>query len=457
MFSISASSSDSASSRTRTSAGIVSSPASCAARQRRSPAISSNRPSSDGRTSTGWSTPRELHRRRRDRRACRRRSARRGWRGLGEIELDRDLAELLDAAVVVRRHGHDRREPAAHAALAAAAGAQRPRLRSRSARDAHADALPAEYPDALAAAARVRATLAGERDVGVAAGAVGVVQGHRHAEARRLAEADVARDHGVEDEPREVLADVALDVAAQARARVVHRQHHAGDRRPGLSSRWTSSIVSSTCARPSSAKYSVCTGTITAIGGDQRVDRQRPERRRAVDQHVAEAVAHRPRARRAAAARSPRIAGSSTVAPASSTPEGISESRSTGVSWIGRRGPGGRAQHVVAVGAKRPRLARARPSRCTAGRGRPAASACPAPAMHAATLTAVVVLPTPPFWLAIAIRRHRRHASGARGPYAACARRDAGGAAGADPGANARARSRRAAQRAPAATPGRRG
>ena len=55
------------------------------------------------------------------------------------------------------------------------------------------------------------------------------MQRHRNAEARRLAEADVARDDGVEDEPGEVLADIALDVAAQARPRIVHRHHHAGD------------------------------------------------------------------------------------------------------------------------------------------------------------------------------------------------------------------------------------
>ena len=47
--------------------------------------------------------------------------------------------------------------------------------------------------------------------------------------ARRLAEADVARDHGVEHQRREVRADLALDVLGELRARVVHRQQHARD------------------------------------------------------------------------------------------------------------------------------------------------------------------------------------------------------------------------------------
>ena len=50
--------------------------------------------------------------------------------------------------------------------------------------------------------------------------------------ARRLAEPDVARDHRVEDERGEVLADLALDVLGELRARVVHRQQHPGDGQP---------------------------------------------------------------------------------------------------------------------------------------------------------------------------------------------------------------------------------
>ena len=60
----------------------------------------------------------------------------------------------------------------------------------------------------------------------------GCVLDDRDAVARRLAEPDVARDDGVEDELREVLAHLALDVLRQPRAPVVHRQDHPRDREP---------------------------------------------------------------------------------------------------------------------------------------------------------------------------------------------------------------------------------
>ena len=84
MFSISASSSDSASSRARSNAGIDSIPASCAARQRRSPAISSKCPSGSGRTSTGCSKPRVSSEPASAANATSSK-CRRGWRGLGKI------------------------------------------------------------------------------------------------------------------------------------------------------------------------------------------------------------------------------------------------------------------------------------------------------------------------------------------------------------------------------------
>ena len=76
--------------------------------------------------------------------------------------------------------------------------------------------------------------LLGQGEVGLRPGAVRVVMDHGAAEARRLADADVARDHGVEDELGEVLAHLALDVLRQAGAAVVHGQHHPGEVRRGL-------------------------------------------------------------------------------------------------------------------------------------------------------------------------------------------------------------------------------
>src|SRR5213078_3845240 len=66
--------------------------------------------------------------------------------------------------------------------------------------------------------------LLGEFEVGIGPGAVRVVVDDGAPEARRLADAHIPRDDGVEDQFREVLAHLALHVARQARAPVVHRE-----------------------------------------------------------------------------------------------------------------------------------------------------------------------------------------------------------------------------------------
>ena len=116
---------------------------------------------------------------------------------------------------------------------------------------------------------------------------------HRAPEARRLAEAHVARDHGVEDELREVLADLALDVARQAGAPVVHGQQHARD---GQARVELALDEAQRVEQAGEALQRVVLGLHRddhAVGGDQRVDRQRAERRRAVQERVGEAVAQR--------------------------------------------------------------------------------------------------------------------------------------------------------------------
>ena len=53
---------------------------------------------------------------------------------------------------------------------------------------------------------------------------------HRFTETWCFADAHISRDHRVEHQVREVLADLALHVLGEAGAGVVHRQQHAGDR-----------------------------------------------------------------------------------------------------------------------------------------------------------------------------------------------------------------------------------
>ena len=192
--------------------------------------------------------------------------------------------------------------------------------------------------------------------------------------ARRLAEPDVARDHGVEDERREVRADLALDVLGELRARVVHRQQHPRDRQPRVE------LALDQVERVEQAGQALEREVLGlhrddhAVGGDERVDRQRAERRRAVEQD--ERVARRARGASASRRRfsEPGSRGSSIVAPARS---GVDASSDRPLD-VGR--PDGLARGDVAaedvVDARRRRRAtrRGRSWRCPADRRRRAAS-----------------------------------------------------------------------------------
>src|SRR5690348_9447604 len=98
---------------------------------------------------------------------------RRGWRAFGAIRSTGSLRSSAPGAV-----------PSVGARIAAS---PRPMPRGRSATRGH---------------------LLGEREVGLGPGAVGVVVDDGNAVARRLAQADVARDDGVEHEGREVRTDL---------------------------------------------------------------------------------------------------------------------------------------------------------------------------------------------------------------------------------------------------------
>ena len=140
------------------------------------------------------------------------------------------------------------------------------------------------------------------------------------------------------------------------------------------------------------------------IGRRHRIQRQQVERRRAVDQHIAVAggAVWRPPARH--------CAGVSTRSGA----EAISISTPSRSSVEGTmRQAGHRRRHRRLPRAPVRRSARRRTTRsgrggrcpgrcwrCPAGRGRRSAHCSPMAASAVARLMAVVVLPTPPFWLA---------------------------------------------------------
>ena len=146
---------------------------------------------------------------------------------LGDVE----LAQLRPAGVALRQ---DRRQAPPHAALALS----------------HRPAPKGEH-------------LVGQGAVGARARRLRIVLGDRDAVARRLGDPDAARHHRLEHPRGQVLAQLALDVLREAGAVVVHRDQDARHLEAGLSSRRTSFSVSRNWTRPSSARYSAWTGTIT--------------------------------------------------------------------------------------------------------------------------------------------------------------------------------------------------
>ena len=111
-----------------------------------------------------------------------------------------------------------------------------------------------------------------------------VVVDHRSPEAGRLADPHVARDHGLEHQAVEVLADLALDVLRQAGAPVVHRQQHPGHRQPRVQFALDQGQGVQQAGKPLEREILRLDGDDHAICRDKRAHRQRAERRRTVEQ-----------------------------------------------------------------------------------------------------------------------------------------------------------------------------
>ena len=142
------------------------------------------------------------------------------------------------------------------------------------------------------------------------------------------------------------------------------------------------------------------------VGGREAVDGQQAERRRAVDQGEVVVVASALRAPGASLSSRENAGTSSISAPARSMVAGHDEEvpDARRLDAVVDRGVVhddvvDRALDVAVADA------RARSSRCPGDRGRRPAPGSPISASAAPRLTAVVVLPTPPFWLAIEMTR----------------------------------------------------
>ena len=253
-------------------AGIVFFPASCEARQRRSPAISWNRPFACGRTRIGCTTPFAVIDAASSA-SCSRRSASASGKDCVDL-IQRNLARLAAHLRFIR---HSSAHGAAAAGVRAAAANQVPcpgrgvlgrerhiiieclslvpgslrpvgscswnsrpdsalRLSVRSMARIGLRALGCVGGGGLALeAARAldvvaRQELAGQLEVGLGPARSRVIKRHRLAMAGRLGQPDIARNHGLEKPLLEIFAQRLGHLLRQIRPVVVHGQQHAFDR-----------------------------------------------------------------------------------------------------------------------------------------------------------------------------------------------------------------------------------
>ena len=192
-----------------------------------------------------------------------------------------------------------------------------------------------------------------------------------------------------------------LDVLRELRAGVVHREEHARHGQPRVQLALDERRACRAARRAPRARSTPSGPDDHAVRRDQRVDGERPERRRAVEQHVG--VARRERGASASRRRrsEPGRRGSSIVAPARSGVEASSDRRSTPVARTASSAVDVAAQDVVeadallAVGAEADGGVALRidvdEQRLVAGLGDARGD-----------VDRGGGLPTPPFWLAMA-------------------------------------------------------
>ena len=184
----------------------------------------------------------------------------RGWSGFGSIWATGELAQLGAAGGAL---GQDRREAPAHPPLALS------------------------HPDPEGE------HLVGEGAVGPRAGGPGVVLGDRDPVARRLGDADAARDHRLEDAAGQCSRSsrsTSWESRVRSSCMVITTPAISSD---GLSSRWTSFSGVEELDQALERQVLGLDRDDHLVGGDQGVDGDRPERGRAVEQRVGEALANR--------------------------------------------------------------------------------------------------------------------------------------------------------------------
>ena len=143
-----------------------------------------------------------------------------------------------------------------------------------------------------------------EPHVGLAAGAVVVVEQDRLAVRGRLGDPDVARNHGLVDLRAEERAHLARHLLRQRRARIVHGQHHALDLECRIERRLDLVDGRFQLRNAFQREELALHRHQHRVRRHHRIQREQIERRRTVDQKIA--VRHLGRASRAARRSAPR-------------------------------------------------------------------------------------------------------------------------------------------------------
>src|SRR4051812_42501578 len=264
MFSISAISSTDRSwpsATSRTTTGTRTRPALPAARQRRSPAMISNR-SPTLRTTIGWMIPFDLI----DRASSSNRSssiAPRGWNVFGAIR------SMSTSSVETRgsdASGMSALRPFPRAGrFSMIIRCERSGMTMRgTGRSRGGNRCALEY-------------FAGEREVRLGASGLHVVQHDRHPVTRRLAETDVARDHGSEHFFLEEAAHIGRHLLAEIGPLIEHRQQHALDVEGGIQRGAHAAHGADQIGQAIEREVFTMQRDQYGIGGDESIQRQQAE------------------------------------------------------------------------------------------------------------------------------------------------------------------------------------
>ena len=128
--------------------------------------------------------------------------------------------------------------------------------------------------------------LLGQPAVGLGSRALGIVQHDGNAVAGRFGEPYIARNRMIEQFGAEKFLDFLLDLAGDERPGIVHGQHDAVDSQTGIAVLLHQANGIDQLGKPLERIKFALNGNDDAVRRDERVDRQKAQRRGTVDRDI---------------------------------------------------------------------------------------------------------------------------------------------------------------------------